>query len=212
MLGVIVLWFAASGWLRRRWRATGLTRLPTPPVFSPLYGVRDPRVESLFRWCAGGWWFRCKTRVAALSLARFDDWRRAWRSWPRRWYLFDKALNGLEELLQRGEFYTLRPRIPLRVGGYAGNDKYDGQRTILGLEPWLTRLGPLTWSAVDHELLHCVQHVFRRAFNVSWSCATLKKAFARLPAILYYELMAHGLGSPVVSLMWICLLFWPVLL
>jgi len=75
---------------------------------------------------------------------------------------------GLEKLLENAQFLFVRPRRTYTVVGYCAKEGLQDDKMVLCLEPWVLHSRWFAGSVMHHELLHCVQHVFRGAMNLEW--------------------------------------------
>jgi len=218
MTAVLLLWRTFSWLGREKSPPRGYTRLPTPPqIISTtdsgkekgrfdwigcrlralilkervLYGTKCAKVKALFDERRGNRWFRFKALTNSMLLAHHEDWRGGLST-------VSAALkHHLASLLENAEYYRLRPERPLTLWGYASNTGFGHDGVVLGLEPCALALPVLANSAADHELVHYVQHGFRKAFDIEWSCNTVSKTLSTMPKRLSYEFLASVLGGPV---------------
>ena len=207
--GILLLWYISSWLLRVKGKPVGYALLPTPTRYGTVYGRRFPAVGGVLSRRMASRWFRWKAQIAARSLANGPQFqvrplstrRRLVRQWLR---------TQLARLPARSEYYLLKPEYPFRVGAYACSAGPTTQDLVLGIEPWLTRWffrrSLLTASAADHELMHCVQDIFRQIFSAEWT-RTL-----RYRDRLWYESQALLLGGPLVTFAFVVLAFWPLLM
>lgn len=207
---VVGLWFTLSMVFRAKCCPPRYKHLPMPPRFiipltswlaQVLYGLRSATVATVFKSRLRSRWFRWK--VAAYGLYIAAPHIEFTRSLGARWRRGRRVV--WRELLRRlvgCRCYRIRPRFPFLVGGYAGTTGRGSDWLMLGLAPWVLGKGPLTSSAADHELLHCIQESFRGILQREWKGPSWGER-------LWWESHACLIGSPLLSAVALTILGWP---
>lgn len=119
--------------------------------------------------------------------------------------LFQQPRHDMPIIRGSAKYYLLWSTTLIRVGGYASQRSVVDTTIILGLEKLLIRLGPITRSAADHELIHCVQNDRFRTFQAEWdrTISFLHKQLHEASACCFGSTLLTLLGIFVLVL-WFC--------
>lgn len=85
--------------------------------------------------------------------------------------------------------YRLRGRFFGNPSAYSGTSGPPEHNNVLGMEVWLSKLGPVAKSAAGHELIHLCQEAKCQAQQREWAGMTLLEALIlELQAYAYFPL------------------------